>query len=157
MILVLLTLVLVALLGATAFIATGGGKKRWVSAVPWRAKCAQGHARADPRAPHCDRRDVVLVVGPPGAGKTALFNLLVHGKAGKTVMSLEPNVRRDWRVSGAYGKTREVTLVAWPGHPKLRAGLAELLWSATCLVLLIDGSDFNPNVRAIGEVRRTAR
>ena len=91
----------------------------------------------------------MLILGPSGAGKTALFHRLTEGAVPGTVTSLEANRAEGWPVPGAG---RAVRLVAWPGHPKLRAGLAALLPSAAGVVFLVDGTDFNPHLRVTAEL-----
>lgn len=98
----------------------------------------------------------MLIIGPTGAGKTALFQRLATGKTGSTVMSLEPNIEDRWLIRGKGSIEKIVRLVAWPGHPKLRAGLVTELAKAASIVFVVDGTDFNPKLRVIAEVRKWA-
>ena len=91
----------------------------------------------------------MLILGPSKAGKTALFNRLVEGEVPDSVTSLEANRAECWPVPGT---DRSARLVAWPGHPKLRAGLSALLPSVAGVVFLVDGTDFNPHLRVIAEL-----
>ena len=127
------------------------------------------------------RRDAVLLLGPCGAGKTALFGrvrflrslrcvlavLRLHsrlatsraapqlrdGLFSATVTSMAVNEARVVVRAPGGGGTRVQRLVDLPGHPRLRGLLDEAAPAARALVYLVDGRDgvFLPAVRETAE------
>lgn len=84
--------------------------RRRVSAIP-AVRSATGTVSLD--------RDSIVIAGPIGAGKTALYTLWTLGSVSRTVSSLEVGVAPDWR-----GKAQ---LLDFPGNAKLRYLLLEQL------------------------------
>jgi signal recognition particle receptor subunit beta len=72
---------------------------------------------------------VILIAGPPGAGKTALFLRLRDGPA--ATVAAGPGPRR-----------RAVHLVDAPGHPRLRALSASHAPGAAALIFVVDAAEF---------------
>lgn len=84
---------------------------------------------------------VVLIAGPPGAGKTALFLRLRDGPGGEnlgTVSSLSENEAG----TTAGPRSRPVHLVDAPGHPRLRALAASHAPAAAALIFVVDAAAF---------------
>eukprot|EP00270_Netrium_digitus_P002859 TRINITY_DN13227_c0_g1_i4.p1 TRINITY_DN13227_c0_g1~~TRINITY_DN13227_c0_g1_i4.p1 ORF type:complete len:194 (+),score=44.73 TRINITY_DN13227_c0_g1_i4:54-635(+) len=97
------------------------------------------------------KRDAIVLLGPCGAGKTALYFQLRDGSTHEgTVSSMESNEGRFALFQELEKKpkaAKAVHLVDVPGHPRLRAKVEEALGQARALVFVIDALDFMPNLR----------
>jgi len=88
---------------------------------------------ASPLAVTSVRRTKVLLCGPCGAGKTTIWQKLVHGSAKPTHTSMTANVGTAKAADGS-----SVELVDYPGHPRLREDVLPLLPSAKAIVIVLD-------------------
>lgn len=62
----------------------------------------------------------IIIAGPQGAGKTALYTLLTNGKAVETVTSQQQNVYNSFSIPfDSDTDATHITLIDIPGHPKL--------------------------------------
>jgi signal recognition particle receptor subunit beta len=81
----------------------------------------------------------VLILGPSGAGKTALFLRLRDGKLKDTVTSMQPN---EGRV--VVENNKQIRIMDLPGHPTLHESyLQSEVVNAKGVVVVIDSMDFN--------------
>ena len=89
------------------------------------------------------RRDTVLLVGPSGGGKTALYRQLRYGTLGEgTVTSMRPN-EGVFGVHEKFGarRGRKLKVTDFPGHPRLQAGLLHHLPTAKKIVFVVDATN----------------
>ena len=77
----------------------------------------------------------VLILGPSGSGKTVLLHQLVSRSFRETVTSMELNELEH------SANSSNVSIVDFPGHPRLRHGLPKELDRARAIIFLIDCSD----------------
>lgn len=99
------------------------------------------------------RPDVLLLLGPCGAGKTALFSLLAHGTAHThTTTSMVANAG-PLRPPPGGRLRRPLTVVDCPGHGRLRGLLDVHAPRAAAFVLVLDARDgsFLPTAREAAE------
>eukprot|EP01062_Namystynia_karyoxenos_P053961 TRINITY_DN4403_c2_g1_i1.p1 TRINITY_DN4403_c2_g1~~TRINITY_DN4403_c2_g1_i1.p1 ORF type:complete len:258 (+),score=100.38 TRINITY_DN4403_c2_g1_i1:74-847(+) len=83
------------------------------------------------------RGNTVLFVGLPTAGKTALFFRLLSGASVDSHTSMQPN-ERDCDLGN-----RALHFVDFPGHGRLREGLARYFDSLLAIVYVIDACDID--------------
>lgn len=95
------------------------------------------------------KKDLILVVGPCGGGKTVLTYRLQLDKVLPTVTSMKPHtvqVRSDSK-SGAVA-----TVVDFPGHPRLKSQLAlEYLHRAKKVIFVVDSVGNAAKIRDAAE------
>ncbi|KAK9456472.1 signal recognition particle receptor beta subunit-domain-containing protein [Dipodascopsis uninucleata] len=60
-----------------------------------------------------------MIVGPSGAGKTALFSMLQYGERVSTLPSIEQNVSTTFKLTSVSDQ-KNFVLIDTPGHQKLR-------------------------------------
>jgi signal recognition particle receptor subunit beta len=89
------------------------------------------------------KKDQILVVGPSGSGKTFLTRKLAYSTEPNTVMSSEASI--------LTSKERKYQLVDFPGHPKLRAQLADYLPRAKKILFMFDASKTQAQLRDAAE------
>lgn len=99
-----------------------------------------------------DKRNAVLVLGIPGAGKTTLFYLLRDGELHPTLSSLKENEGTFF----FHGEPRKdvsspVHLVDIPGHLRLRPRIHQFLPITRSIVFVIDAVDFLKEKHLIAE------
>ena len=117
------------------------------------------------------RKKAVLLLGPCGGGKTVAYHSLLaagasgEGEAGgaappsaaiETVTSMiaaEADFSLAFSSAGSgRGAATPVTLVDYPGHARLRAGLGEQLGRAAGVVLIVDATQMSAQLRPAAEV-----
>jgi signal recognition particle receptor subunit beta len=91
-----------------------------------------GHTKPKTRV----KRDLVLVCGHTGAGKTAFVQQLCYNTAPATVMSTMESTHA---LENEEGESK-VDLVDLPGHPRLRPLTRDYLRRAKGLILVVDSS-----------------
>ena len=92
--------------------------------------------------------NTVLVLGDIGAGKTVLVRKLLSGSVPKTRTSMKEvafsnvTLQREEGGSGAgAGEGGVLNVVDFPGHPRLRSGVAARLAQASVVLFVVDSSD----------------
>ena len=77
------------------------------------------------------KKDIVVILGPCGAGKTVLMHKLCTGEAPLTTTTMKAG-------NQMYAKTgsEPIQVVDYPGHAKLRSQLAEFLLRGNIVNLL---------------------
>jgi signal recognition particle receptor subunit beta len=80
----------------------------------------------------------VLILGPTGAGKTALFWRLRDGKFKNTVMSMQPN-----QCDVTVERQKSIHVIDLPGHPRLESYFQREVVNAKGVVMMVDAMDFN--------------
>jgi signal recognition particle receptor subunit beta len=92
------------------------------------------------------RRTTVLLVGPPDAGKTALYSSLAFGSALPTHTSIQANSTLYTTSEG-----RTLRLVDIPGHPRLRDQFTNHLADTSGVVFVVDSATVSRNGAAVAE------
>ena len=90
----------------------------------------------------------LLIFGPVGGGKTALYHQMRHGRTIPTVSSMEP-------ASGSFiisGSSTKVNAIDMPGSGRLRARLLEEASGAAALVCVLDGTQLAMQARDAAQV-----
>lgn len=97
------------------------------------------------------RRDTILICGPSGAGKTALFyGVLKPGTLVDTVTSMQENVGQvQWKTPKNGAST--IAVVDLPGNPSLRFLLQKYAPQCKGVVFVVDSVDFLTNVTLAAE------
>ena len=89
-------------------------------------------------------RNIILICGPCGAGKTLLSYRLCWGQSPTTITSMEP--------SHLELGAKKVALVDYPGHIRLRHGLfSKYLERAKVILFVIDSSRVQSQAREAAE------
>eukprot|EP00033_Pygsuia_biforma_P001730 GCRY01001937.1.p1 GENE.GCRY01001937.1~~GCRY01001937.1.p1 ORF type:complete len:290 (+),score=52.99 GCRY01001937.1:104-871(+) len=91
----------------------------------------------------------LLLLGPSGSGKSALFLMLKNGEQRETHMSMKCNSEK-FSIHGAE-EGSPITVVDIPGHERLRFHFNDLVKTARCLVFLCDSADFTKNITATSD------
>eukprot|EP00992_Anisonema_acinus_P006126 TRINITY_DN1984_c0_g1_i1.p1 TRINITY_DN1984_c0_g1~~TRINITY_DN1984_c0_g1_i1.p1 ORF type:complete len:248 (+),score=103.08 TRINITY_DN1984_c0_g1_i1:55-744(+) len=94
----------------------------------------------------------VLLVGMPGAGKTAFLIKAVTGTDPETHTSMQPNRAELPSDTAPKGRGGSVPLVDLPGHMRLRPLLAEHLPKARGVAVFIDSVDLAEAVTGTAEL-----
>lgn len=94
------------------------------------------------------RHELCLFVGPSGGGKTALFHQLCHAWAAASVPSMKAGAAT--AAAGAGGK--QVPVVDYPGHERLRRGLKAYVMRTAVLVVVIDAAATATQLRPTAEL-----
>jgi signal recognition particle receptor subunit beta len=93
----------------------------------------------------------LLLFGPVGAGKSALYHQLRFGRVVPTVSSMEPTeasfVPQGGSEGQGGGRGRAVHAVDMPGTGRLRSRLIEEAASAAALVCVLDGTQLSSQAR----------
>lgn len=89
----------------------------------------------------------LLLFGPVGAGKTALYHQLRFGRMVPTVTSMEPVSASFVPKQDTGGGGREVHAVDMPGNGRLRSRLLQEAPSAAALVCVIDATQLPLHAR----------
>lgn len=97
------------------------------------------------------RRDTILICGPSGAGKTALFfGMQKPGTLVDTVTSMQENIGQlQWNAPKNGACT--IAMVDLPGNPSLRFLLQKYAPQCKGVVFVVDSVDFLPNVTLAAE------
>ncbi|KAJ6502381.1 P-loop containing nucleoside triphosphate hydrolase protein [Mycena sanguinolenta] len=91
--------------------------------------------------------NLLLLVGPPDAGKTAILSTLVYNQTLPTHTSLQTNVSTV--TLPAVKKT--LTVVDIPGHPRIRDQVSEYIGDAKAIAFVVDASTVSRNGPAVAE------
>ena len=116
-------------------------------------RAGAGASSAQRRRARKSRAPVVLVLGVPGAGKTALLTRLVHGAMGETHTSQAENVVADV----ALGAGVRATVVDTPGHQRVRGvwhqhvGRGAGAAAATHIVFAVNAVDVRAEADRVAE------
>ncbi|CCW69323.1 unnamed protein product [Phytomonas sp. Hart1] len=101
-----------------------------------------------------NRRDLVLLIGLPSSGKTALLSQIAYGCVPSTQTSIQSN-----RLKVEIKKKRNTvqrTIVDHPGHQRLRGSLPTFLASTHKLVVVINSitihNDFDEGAHALADL-----
>ena len=103
--------------------------------------------------PAASNKRSILLVGPSGAGKTAIFHKLT--RPGTEAVGFLPSVRvnrAEASLSSPKKSVRMIPVVDLPGYRKLWHHLDEHLGSAACVVFVLDASNFLPIVTEIADL-----
>ena len=96
------------------------------------------------------KRDLVLIVGPCGSGKTVLTYQLECGHLVQSVTSMEPHTVQ---VRCGSNNASFLSIVDFPGHPRLRSRLCtEYLSRAKKVVLVVDSAASLSKFREAAEI-----
>ncbi|CAM9742330.1 unnamed protein product [Choristocarpus tenellus] len=106
-------------------------------------RCGKGMARGS--------RSGVLLLGPCGSGKTAMVHRLCHNRLVSTVTSMQAG-RFEYRADPSTGASPFSPLVDYPGHERLRGGVAEELTRVERVVFVLDCSNLTAQVAAAAEL-----
>ncbi|KAJ7510046.1 P-loop containing nucleoside triphosphate hydrolase protein [Mycena galericulata] len=91
--------------------------------------------------------NLLLLVGPPDSGKTAILSTLVYDQTLPTHTSLQTNVSAV--ALPALRKT--LTVVDIPGHPRIRNQVAEYIGDSKAIAFVVDASTVSRNGAAVAE------
>ncbi|KAF8212054.1 signal recognition particle receptor beta subunit-domain-containing protein [Mycena galopus ATCC 62051] len=91
--------------------------------------------------------NLILLVGPPDAGKTAILSALVYSQTLPTHTSLQTNTSTV--LLPEVKKT--LTVVDIPGHPRIRDQVGEYIGDAKAIVFVVDASTVSRNGPAVAE------
>jgi signal recognition particle receptor subunit beta len=95
------------------------------------------------------KKDLILLVGPCGGGKTVLGYRLQGGKTVSTVTSMKPHLLQ---VKSESNSSKTVSVIDFPGHPRLRSQLvSEYLARAKKIVFVIDSANNVAKLREAAE------
>eukprot|EP00842_Homolaphlyctis_polyrhiza_P003248 jgi/Hompol1/3924/HPOL_000721-RA len=98
-----------------------------------------GAAAARRRRQRATKQDTLMLAGLMGAGKTALFHKLCHGRSVETCTSMQENVGQVV-LDKDNAKQTSFKLVDLPGHEKLRFKYQQFLPSAKGILFVLDAS-----------------
>lgn len=98
------------------------------------------------RAKSNSRGNSVLLVGPPDAGKTAIFSSFVYNQALPSHSSLQTNCAHV-----VLPPSKTLRIVDVPGHPRIRDQFREHLRIAKAIVFVVDASTVSRNAPAVAE------
>ncbi|KAF7363590.1 hypothetical protein MSAN_01015800 [Mycena sanguinolenta] len=91
--------------------------------------------------------NLLLLVGPPDAGKTAILSTLVYNQTLPTHTSLQTNVS-----TVALPEVKKtLTVVDIPGHPRIRDQVSEYIGDAKAIAFVVDASTVSRNGPAVAE------
>jgi len=96
-------------------------------------------------------KGAVLLCGPPGGGKTALFHRLAFDRAVDTVPSMEYSAVFT-SLAGAPAGAAPVKLMDYPGAPQLRASLLRSARQCSGVVVLVDAAGAPAHLQAAADV-----
>ncbi|CAK5277635.1 unnamed protein product [Mycena citricolor] len=88
---------------------------------------------------------LLLLVGAPDSGKTAILSQLVYREALPTHTSLQTNA------SVVALENKSLTVVDIPGHPRIRSQVSEHVADAKTIVFVVDASTISRNGPAVAE------
>ncbi|TFY57981.1 hypothetical protein EVJ58_g6694 [Rhodofomes roseus] len=91
------------------------------------------------------RGDALLLVGPPDAGKTAIFSSLVYRQTLPSHTSMQPNV------SSMHLQDKSLRVVDVPGHPRIRDQFREYMADAQGIAFVVDSSTVSRNGAVVAE------
>ncbi|KAJ7172305.1 P-loop containing nucleoside triphosphate hydrolase protein [Mycena filopes] len=91
--------------------------------------------------------NLLLLVGPPDGGKTAILSTLAYNQTLPTHTSLQTNASA---VTFSEGK-KPSTVVDLPGHPRIRDQVNEYLPDAKAIAFVVDASTVSRNGPVVAE------
>jgi len=90
--------------------------------------------------------NLLLLVGPPDGGKTAILSMLVYDQALPTHTSLQVNAS-----SVAVPRKKPLTVVDIPGHPRIRNQVNEHITNSKAIAFVVDASTISRNGPVVAE------
>jgi len=93
------------------------------------------------------RGNILLLIGPPDAGKTAILSTLAYGQTLPTHTSLQTNSS----VCTLPTLKQALRIVDVPGHPRVRDQFQEYLPDAKAVIFVADASTVSRNGPAVAE------
>jgi signal recognition particle receptor subunit beta len=93
------------------------------------------------------RGNVLLLVGPPDAGKTAILSTLVYKQTLPTHTSLQTNSS----LISVPSSNKTLRIVDIPGHPRVRDQFREHLPDAKAVIFVVDSSTVSRNGAVVAE------
>lgn len=94
------------------------------------------------------KEDKVLIIGPCGSGKTALFHRLIYNSYYHTFTSMQIN-QHEYINNSKKGK--KLILIDIPGHRFLSKKIDGYLKETSGVIYMIDASDFIDHIKEITE------
>ncbi|EDR03194.1 uncharacterized protein LACBIDRAFT_295266 [Laccaria bicolor S238N-H82] len=92
------------------------------------------------------RKNALLLVGPPDAGKTAIFSKLVYSQYLPTHTSLQTN-----QSVFSLSNKKQTMIIDVPGHPRLRDQFQEHLVDSKAIAFVVDSSTVSRNAPVVAE------
>ncbi|TMW56146.1 hypothetical protein Poli38472_008794 [Pythium oligandrum] len=90
-----------------------------------------------------NKKKMTMLLGPRGAGKTALFHQLRDGRFVETVTSMT-ELEGKFAVHDRYNTINfgaHLSIVDYPGHERLRSRVADYYPVTGCVVFVVDAAD----------------
>ncbi|KAJ7444930.1 P-loop containing nucleoside triphosphate hydrolase protein [Mycena latifolia] len=91
--------------------------------------------------------NLLLLVGPPDGGKTAILSTLVYEQTLPTHTSLQTNTS----VVALPALKKQLTVVDIPGHPRIRNQVNEYIADSKAIAFVVDASTVSRNGPAVAE------
>ncbi|KAJ7905687.1 P-loop containing nucleoside triphosphate hydrolase protein [Mycena olivaceomarginata] len=91
--------------------------------------------------------NLLLLVGPPDAGKTAILSTLVYDQTLPTHTSLQTNAS----IVPLPEVKKTLTVVDIPGHPRIRDQVSEYIGDSKAIAFVVDASTVSRNGPAVAE------
>ncbi|KAJ7685356.1 signal recognition particle receptor beta subunit-domain-containing protein [Mycena polygramma] len=91
--------------------------------------------------------NLLLLVGPPDAGKTAILSTLVYDQTLPTHTSLQTNAS----AVALPANKKTLTVVDIPGHPRIRDQVNEYIVDSKAIAFVVDASTVSRNGAAVAE------
>ncbi|KAJ7097768.1 signal recognition particle receptor beta subunit-domain-containing protein [Mycena belliarum] len=91
--------------------------------------------------------NLLVLVGPPDGGKTAILSTLMYGQTLPTHTSLQTNSS----TVDLPAVKKKLTVVDIPGHPRIRDQVSEYLRDSKAIAFVVDASTVSRNGPAVAE------